>query len=109
MNSQHLKFSIVIPTYNRPERLANCLNAIAQLDYLRDRFEVIVVDDGSRMPLNPITAKFEAHLSLHLIQQCNSGPASARNAGAATAFQLWSRGILLSSNPRKASPGRYQS
>jgi GT2 family glycosyltransferase len=38
-------FSIVIPTYRRPERLASCLRALAELDYPRDRFEVIVVDD----------------------------------------------------------------
>ena len=37
-------FSIVIPTYNRPERLTDCFKAIAKLNYPRDRFEVIVMD-----------------------------------------------------------------
>ena len=78
-------FSIIIPTYNRPDRLKQCLQSIAELDYPSDRFEVIVVDDGSQMPLEPIVGKFKAHLSLHLIQQCNAGPASARNTGAAAA------------------------
>ncbi|MDJ0899056.1 MAG: glycosyltransferase [Xenococcus sp. MO_188.B8] len=78
-------FSIVIPTYNRPERLENCLSAIAKLDYRHDHFEVIVVDDGSQMSLNPITDKFTEHFSIHLIQQENAGPASARNTGAAAA------------------------
>ncbi len=40
-------FSIVIATHNRPRQLAECLAALASLDYPRDRFEVIVVDDGS--------------------------------------------------------------
>jgi len=30
-------FSIIIPTYNRPKKLANCLDAIAELNYPRDR------------------------------------------------------------------------
>ena len=47
-------FSIIIPTYNRPERLRSCLGAIALLDYPRKRFEVIVVDDGSKKPLDDV-------------------------------------------------------
>jgi glycosyltransferase involved in cell wall biosynthesis len=77
--------SIVIPTYNRPERLHNCLNAIAQLDYPRDRFEVIVVDDGSHQPLDAVVEPLRTKLNLTLLRQTNSGPASARNAGAAIA------------------------
>jgi GT2 family glycosyltransferase len=78
-------FSIVIPTYNRPDRLAKCLSAIAQLDYSCDRFEVIVVDDGSDPPLNEVVAPFQDQLNLTLIQQANAGPATARNVGAAQA------------------------
>jgi glycosyltransferase involved in cell wall biosynthesis len=42
-------FSIIIPTYNRPRQLTACLEALARLDYLRNRFEVIIVDDGSKV------------------------------------------------------------
>jgi glycosyltransferase involved in cell wall biosynthesis len=75
-------FSIVIPTYNRPERLTTCLKSVAQLDYPVDRFEVIVVDDGSEMPLTSIAAGFQSQVNLTLIRQANAGPASARNTGA---------------------------
>ena len=85
MNSQTLEFSIIIPTYNRPEQLEQCLQSVARLDYPSDRFEVIVVDDGGSTPLNPTTEKFDACFSLQLIQQPNAGPASARNTGAAAA------------------------
>ncbi|MGF1520829.1 MAG: glycosyltransferase family 2 protein [Leptolyngbyaceae cyanobacterium] len=78
-------FSIVIPTYNRPERLKQCLQSLARLDYPRDRFEVVVVDDGSRMSLAPVTQPFETQLPLRLIRQDNAGPANARNTGAAAA------------------------
>ncbi len=85
MNFQNFEFSIIIPTYNRPEHLQQCLQSIALLDYPRHRFEVIVVDDGSRMSLKPIAVKFEDCISINLIRQPNAGPASARNAGAAAA------------------------
>ncbi len=82
MSQQHPLISIIIPSYNRPERLAMGLEAINQLDYPRDRFEVIVVDDGSVTPLDPVVEKFQAVLSIYLIRQENAGPASARNTGA---------------------------
>lgn len=77
--------SIIIPTYNRPERLDRCLSAIACLDYPKERFEVIVVDDGSQMSLTPVVETFRSQLNLSLITQANAGPAAARNAGAAKA------------------------
>lgn len=80
-----LYFSIVIPTYNRPERLENCLKAIAQLDYPRDRFEVVIVDDGSLTPMASIAEPFRNLLNLTVIRQSNAGPAKARNTGAAKA------------------------
>jgi GT2 family glycosyltransferase len=76
------QFSIVIPTFNRPERLNNCLCAIAQLDYPRDRFEVIVIDDGSPTAMEPVITPFKDSLNLRVFRQDNAGPAKARNAGA---------------------------
>ncbi|MEM6424828.1 MAG: glycosyltransferase [Cyanobacteria bacterium P01_C01_bin.73] len=85
MKSNSILFSIVIPTYNRPERLQKCLESIAQLDYPRDRFEVVIVDDGSQTPLQPVIDRFRSDLPLNYIQQSNAGPANARNTGAASA------------------------
>jgi glycosyltransferase involved in cell wall biosynthesis len=85
MNSQNLQFSIVIPTYNRPDRLKQCLQRIVQVDYPRDRFQVIVVDDGSKVPLDAVVAPFQDQVSLTLLRQPNAGPAKARNTGAAHA------------------------
>ena len=77
-----LFFSVIIPTYNRPQILAGCLEALAVLDYPRDRFEVIVVDDGSPTPLDSIVEPFKEKIALKLIRQENAGPAVARNKGA---------------------------
>ena len=85
MQTDSIILSVIIPTYNRPERLSQCLDALTQQTLPVDHFEVIVVDDGSQMSLKTITDKFEAQLSIHLIQQQNAGPASARNTGAKAA------------------------
>ena len=78
-------FSIIIPTYNRPDQLFSCLQAIDGLTYPHDRFEVIVVEDGSRTPLDGIVGTFSHRMAVKLISQNNSGPANARNRGAAEA------------------------
>jgi GT2 family glycosyltransferase len=55
------------------------------LEYPSDRFEVIVVDDGNKAPLDRIVAPFCNRLNLILIRQLNYGPAAARNTGVARA------------------------
>ena len=49
-----LGFSVIVPTYRRPNALANCLEALTRLDHPRNRLEVIVVEDGGP------TSAFEA-------------------------------------------------
>lgn len=79
------RFSILIPTYARPQQLANCLRSLTQLNYPRDRFEVIVVDDGSPMSLETVVEPLRTQLDLLLLRQSNAGPAAARNYGATRA------------------------
>jgi cellulose synthase/poly-beta-1,6-N-acetylglucosamine synthase-like glycosyltransferase len=85
MKQERPFISIVIPTYNRQEQLAICLRACSRLDYPRDRFEVIVVDDGGTMPVDEVVNRFHALLTLKLLRQDNAGPATARNRGATEA------------------------
>jgi glycosyltransferase involved in cell wall biosynthesis len=78
-------FSIIIPTYNRPERLTNCLKSLTKLDYPKEYFEVIVVDDGSKTPIEPVVKPLKDKINLKLLRQENAGPAAARNLGVAEA------------------------
>jgi GT2 family glycosyltransferase len=76
--------SIIIPTYNRPDALRRCLQGVAALAFDRQRFEVIVVDDGSPIPAEKLAAN-AASIPVRWLHQSNAGPAAARNAGAAVA------------------------
>jgi len=85
MNNESLFFSVIIPTYNRPDRVQECLASLLKLDYRRDRMEIIIVDDGSKTPLDEIIRPYQNQINITLIRQENSGPAKARNTGALTA------------------------
>jgi glycosyltransferase involved in cell wall biosynthesis len=80
-----LRISIIIPTYNRPARLASCLESLAQQDLPMEHFEVIVVDDGGQTSLDPVVRPFQDILNISLVKQQNTGPAGARNTGVANA------------------------
>lgn len=73
--------SVIIPTFNRPDRLERCLSALARQTWTD--FEIIVVDDGSTEPVAPVCEEFGG--LVRCIRQENSGPARARNAGAEAA------------------------
>lgn len=104
-------FSIVVPTYSRPGKLAACLQAVAGLCYSRDRFEVIVVDDGSERTPADLVGSFRDRLDVKLIVQPHAGPASARNAGAARArgefLAFTDDDCLPASDWLKALAGRF--
>jgi len=77
--------SVVIPTYNRRARLGRVLDGLAGQSVELDRFEVVVVDDGSSDHTAEWLRSKHFGFSLRLIEQANQGPAAARNAGVAAA------------------------
>lgn len=84
MDMNNLKFiSIVIPSHNRINKLKNCLTSVEHMDYPKDYFEVIVIDDGSTdsayKNLEEIRKQFS--FDLKIVRQPNGGPATARNKG----------------------------
>jgi GT2 family glycosyltransferase len=76
--------SVVIPTRNRPQRLARCVAALSKQTFPRDRFEVIVVNDGG-VSVDAALAPWRDQLRLRTLDRRHAGPAAARNAGAAVA------------------------
>jgi GT2 family glycosyltransferase len=73
-----VKFSIIIPTRNRPAQLGACLRSIRDLDYPPEEREVIVVADGGEAMTLP---------GARLLRQIpRGGPGRARNLGASQAL-----------------------
>ncbi len=75
-------YSIIIPTYNRMEELAELLPSLRGLDFPRERFEVILSDDGSTDKTDRLAEYFRTQTDLPLVylRQENKGPGAARNA-----------------------------
>jgi len=71
--------SVIIPHLNQPDGLRECLNSIASQSLPADLFEVIVVDNGSRVMPDEIVAP---HDGMRLYSETRPGPGLARNAGA---------------------------
>jgi len=81
-----LDFSVIVPSRDRPRELARCLDSLADLDFPRDRFEIIVVDDGGTVPTAPIVSRVTERVRVTTLRQSNGGPALARNTGARAAL-----------------------
>lgn len=73
-------YSIIIPVYNRPDELDDLLSSLCKQTYVH--FEVIVVEDGSKIPAKEIVGRYQGRLDLHYYVITNSGPGMARNYGA---------------------------
>ena len=75
-----MKFSIIIPVYNRPDEVDELLQSLCE-QTVKD-FEVIIVEDGSINPCKDVCSKYAGILSLHYYAKENSGPGQSRNYGA---------------------------
>ena len=75
-----MRYSFIIPVYNRPDELRELLESIA-LQQLSD-YEVIVIEDGSSLTSEAVIHDFTPTIhSLHYHQVPNGGPSRARNIG----------------------------
>jgi GT2 family glycosyltransferase len=74
------EFSVVVPTYRRPETLFQVLDALGRQEEAPD-FEVVVVDDGSGDETSERLASYRPAYPFRFFSQENAGPAAARNRG----------------------------
>ena len=76
--------SVVVPTRDRAELLGDCLSSLAAQEYPIERYEVIVVDDGSRDQTPEVVQTMKAQASgppLSCVRPGGRGANAARNAG----------------------------
>ena len=97
-----MKFSIIVPVYNRPEEVFELLNSLSEQTFFG--FEIVLVEDGSTKPCAQVVEQFRAQSSVseddgstnHCIQEAgktrkrfpiqyivkeNTGRSDSRNVG----------------------------
>ena len=94
--------SVVIPARDRPDELVQVLEDLAAQDYPRDKFEVLVCDDGSTTDLRRYVDRVkDSGLELTYLRQPPRGPATARNLGIRNA-----RGSIIAMTDSDTRPDR---
>lgn len=92
-----VKFSIIIPVFNRPDEVAELLESVQRQDYRN--FEIIIVEDGSSIPCETIVAQYGSELPIRYYYKANSGPGLTRNYGAERAqgeyLLIWDSDIIV--------------
>lgn len=75
-----MRYSIIIPVFNRPDEVDELLQSLTQQTF--KNFEVVVVEDGSSIPCDTVVEQYKAKLDVHYYTKPNSGPGQTRNYGA---------------------------
>ncbi len=77
-----MKYSVIIPVYNRPEEVSELLESIVRQQRPIGDIEVIVAEDGSTVTCEDIAKRYSASLNVRYFAKPNSGPGLTRNYAA---------------------------
>jgi len=74
-----LKYSVVVPVFNRPDETRELLESLAE--QTSGNFEVVIVEDGSTLSSEEVVRQFAGRLDIRYYYKNNSGPGDSRNYG----------------------------
>jgi glycosyltransferase involved in cell wall biosynthesis len=74
--------SIIIPALNEERMIGLCLESLGKLSLARERFEVLLVDNGSKDNTLNIAESFKDRLNLRILQKSGVRISALRNLGA---------------------------
>ncbi|HPD25874.1 MAG TPA: glycosyltransferase family 2 protein [Candidatus Marinimicrobia bacterium] len=82
MNNFQPTVSVIVPAYNAAKTLLICLNSLIHQDYPREKYSVIVVNDGSNDATGTLLRQMNLPENFGIIEHPeNRGLAAARNTG----------------------------
>jgi cellulose synthase/poly-beta-1,6-N-acetylglucosamine synthase-like glycosyltransferase len=75
--------SIIIPTFNRSNKISRCFDSLFNQTYPKDRYEVIIINDGSKDNTEEVLKEYQKKAPCAFIwdTQENQGIAKATNSG----------------------------
>ena len=76
---RQMKYSIIVPVYNRPDEVDELLDSLTRQTC--NDFEVIIVEDGSATPCKQVCDKYAGRLPIRYFMKPNGGPGQSRNYG----------------------------
>lgn len=84
-----MKFSIIIPTYNRANIVLLTIDSLLHQDFPREDFEIIIVDnnstDNTEELIQNIITKNQGQANIRYAKELRQGDVYARNSGASIA------------------------
>lgn len=75
-------FSVIVPVYNVKDYISKCLDSLIHQGIETDKYEIILINDGSTDGSKEICEKYkDKNKNILLLDQPNQGVSSARNKG----------------------------
>lgn len=84
--------SVVIPTFNSSETITKTIQSVLQQTVIPEKFEILVVDDGSQDDTKKVVKKIvnsAGKVQINLLEKTNGGVSSARNYGIRQSKYEW--------------------
>lgn len=81
-----VSISVIIPTLNEERMIGRCLESLTKVHFARERFEVILVDNGSSDKTLAIAESFQDRINIRILQKTGVKISGLRNTGARVAL-----------------------
>ncbi len=75
-----LKFSLIIPVYNRPQEIEELLYSLTKQDF-KESFEILIIEDGSEKTCERVINRYDRELTIRYFFKENTGAGLSRNFG----------------------------
>lgn len=75
-----VKYSFIIPVYNRPDEVKELLQSFSEMK-THALYEIIIVEDGSIVSSKEIVKEYHSGLNILYLEKENTGPGDSRNYG----------------------------